>query len=89
MNVDVDVDGLVSYGFALEGKIVPPKIDDVGYYAYASSLSFSLVYLLYPSRAFTGKAAALWHITTTAEVEVLTKRLEVVNIPLSPLSIPG
>jgi len=36
LNVDADVEGTTSYGFAVEGKIVPPKLDDVGFYAYAS-----------------------------------------------------
>lgn len=38
VSADVNVDGLVSYGFAVQGKVVPPTLDDVGYYAYASFL---------------------------------------------------
>jgi len=35
VKVDLDIEGTVSYGFAVEGKLVPPKLEDVGYYAYA------------------------------------------------------
>ena len=38
MNVDVDIDARVSYGFAVEGQLVPPTIANVGFYTYASFL---------------------------------------------------
>jgi len=34
INVDMDIAGIVTYGFVVQGKIVPPKLDDVGYFAY-------------------------------------------------------
>jgi len=39
MNVDVNIDARVSYGFAVEGKIIPPTINNVGFFTYASFLS--------------------------------------------------
>jgi len=41
------------------------------------------------SSAFTGNASALWHIVASAEAEFEIGRIEAVNIPMSPLSVPG
>ena len=35
MNVDIDINARVSYGFAVAGKIVPPTIGNVGFSTYA------------------------------------------------------
>ena len=92
INVDVDIDTVVDYGFGIEAKLAPPTVLDFGYYAYAL---FPLTPRFYSDRflssAISGKADATFKIEAGVEANFDTGLIPIpaLHVPLSPLTIPG
>ena len=89
MNVDVDLDGFARYGFAVEGKLVPPAIGDVGFFTYVPSFTLHSLIDWFLSSTITGSASAIFHVVASAQATVDSGRIPVGSIPLAALSFPG
>ena len=89
MNVDVDIDGFVRYGFVVEGSLVPPRVGDVGFFTCVLSFTLHSHIDWFLSSTITGSASAIFHVVATAQATVDSGRIPIGSIPLTPINIPG